>query len=135
MSKHGVDNSGASVSLAIGTVLILILMLILLVVESLLSNYHIDQQFTSFRQQITQLERGGNELTRELAYVSSPQTVDKWAKASQGLAQPGERVISFDNDEYGTSALLAPQQSQQINNLLRLSPYEQWSVFFFGKVE
>jgi len=130
MSKRQ-NNSSLGVSIGIVIALTLIGFLLLLVIDVLFYTHRLQEQFTNFEQQIANLQITNNELRREQLYVSSPQATDKWAKASQGLAQPGEKVITLSSPKHEATLKMKTEENHLLNNLEHLSPYEQWHLFFF----
>lgn len=125
------DSATLITSFAIGGSLVFLLFLAFSWGNSLVRNANIDRQLVSFEHENIRMEEKNKILAQQLDYLESPQYRDKWAKQHQGLAQPGEKVLSIEFASYRKEAFDDASGIMDREILLMRPNREQWKLLFF----
>lgn len=125
------DSASFFASIVIGGSLLFLLVLTFSWGNSLIRNANIDYQLSTFEEENENIRKKNEILAQQLGYLQSAQYRDKWAKEHQGLAQPGEKVLSIEFASY-TKKPLADTSGIMNREILLMRPNrEQWKLLFF----
>lgn len=99
--------------------------------RSVYHNYQIDQHIEAFEVRNQRLAAEIEEKKGDAEYYSSEAYLDKVAKQSLGLVNPGEEVIVLPAEDSVTVSEEEIKKEQAIRKLREMSNPRKWWKFFF----
>ncbi len=97
-------------------------------------DYKLQKHIEDFQSGIDELAQLAQQKPEDVAYFSSPEYKDRYAKENLNLLDPGEKLIVIPQGEQnivkGSSRTLAAKTTRDI---LLLSKPTQWWEYFFGQ--
>ncbi|HEY5714640.1 MAG TPA: septum formation initiator family protein [Candidatus Gracilibacteria bacterium] len=92
----------------------------------------ISNEIQAMKEANAEIKAGIETKKLELAYLQTPQRIEKEAKMQMGKKQPGEQVLVFIEDRI----TLLPSEIKQLKPkeiLLKVSIPQKWKWVFFGE--
>jgi cell division protein FtsB len=94
--------------------------------------YQIDSYIEDFEAENAQIEEENRQKTEDYLYFTSEEYIDKIAKQSLGLVNPGEEVIILSPDILDDEIVLDEEELGDYAKYSGMSNPQQWWKFFFG---
>jgi hypothetical protein len=99
---------------------------------SVYKSYQIDQHIKNFEAENAKIEAENRQKSEEFDYYSSDAYIEKIAKQSLGLVNPGEEVIILPSTTTGTSGIVGGTADVQDSSGQQSgSNAQKWWKFFF----
>lgn len=97
---------------------------------SVYKSYQIDQHIANFEEKNQKLEEGNAQKIADFQYYTSDAYIDKVAKQSLGLVNPGEKVVILNPEKDG-SVWEEEEILTDLTEYKNLPGYKKWFFFFF----
>ncbi|KKP37597.1 hypothetical protein A2483_01940 [Candidatus Peregrinibacteria bacterium RIFOXYC2_FULL_33_13] len=126
--SHSPTNS-AKIVILLGFILILYMLYAL--TTKIYDNYLIDQHIKTFTTKNKNLLSENSKKLEDYQYYTSDAYIEKTAKQSLSLINPGEKVIIITENSNPTLPESELLESEKIERMKKMPNYKKWWNFFF----
>ncbi len=110
---------------------LLVTYLIYALTKNVYNSYLIDKYIDTFKGENTRIEQENLQKTEDYLYFTSEEYIDKIAKQTLGLVNPGEEVIIISDDVSLDEPLTDDETGFDLAKYVGMSNSSQWWSFFF----
>jgi len=111
---------------------LLVSYLIYSLTKNVYNSYKIDTYIETFRAENDRIAKENAQKNEDYLYFTSEEYIDKIAKQSLGLVNPGEEVIVLSEDVLSKNDEPADSGTGEFAKDAGLSNAQKWWKFFFG---
>lgn len=111
---------------------LLVSYLIYSLTKNVYNSYKIDTYIETFRTENERIAKENAQKNDDYLYFTSEEYIDKIAKQSLGLVNPGEEVIVLSEDVLSKNDEILDGSTSEFAKDAGLSNAQKWWKFFFG---